>query len=130
MAAPPTRQLQSDENNLAEMAQRLEAALRRPTKPVGPPALPPAAARPVGPPAMPPAAPRPPARPEPSVARKAAYFEALNAPKGSVKAPEPLPSPPPDLKVSSGKGKAEPQPPFESLEDEMAKMLGRSPGNT
>ena len=116
MVAPPPRQLQSDESNLAEMAQRLEAALRRPIKPVDPAALPPSATRPA-------------ARPEPSPARKAAHFEALNAPKGSVR-PEPLPSPAPDLKVLSGKGKAEQQAPFESLEDEMAKMLGRSPGNS
>jgi len=164
-ATPPPRQLQSDENNLAEMAQRLEAALRRPTKPVdpftGPPAAarpakpvepptaPPAAARPakpVEPPTAPPAAARPAkpvepptvpptaarqgARPEPSAARKAAQFEALNPPKGSVKSPEPLSSPPPDLKILSGKAKVEPQPPFESLEDEMAKMLGRSPGKS
>jgi hypothetical protein len=40
--------------------------------------------------------------------------------------PEQLSSPPPDLKVLPGKPKAEP--PLESLEDEMAKMLGRSPG--
>ena len=164
-ATPPPRQLQSDENNLAEMAQRLEAALRRPTKPVEPPTAPPAAARPVArpepsaappaaarsakpidtsaappaaprtakpaePSAAPPAAARPAARPEPSAARKAAQFEALNSPKGSVKSPEPPSSPPSDLKILSGKAKVEPQPPFESLEDEMAKMLGRSPGKS
>jgi len=112
---PPPRQMQSDENNLAEMAERLEAALRRPTKPVEPPAPPPGAVRPT-------------ARPEPPAARKATHLETLNALKGSVKSPEPLPSPPPDLKILSGRAKAEPQPPFESLEDEMAKMLGRSPG--
>jgi len=162
----PPRQSQSDENNLAEMAQRLEAALRRPTKPVEPsapaasarpnkpieppgppaagarstrpvePALPTAGARstkpvepappvaatrpskPVEPPAPPPAV----ARSEPA-ARKAAYL-------GSVKSPDPVPSPSPDLKILSGKSKTEPQPPFESLEDEMAKMLGRSPGKS
>jgi hypothetical protein len=112
-AAPLPRH--SDENNLAEMAQRLEAALRRPIKPVEP---------------VPPTAARPAARPEPPAARKAASVEGLNAPKGSVRSSEPLSSPPPDLKVLSGKGKAEPQPPLESLEDEMAKMLGRSPGNS
>jgi len=109
MVTSPSRQLQSDENNLAEMAQRLEAALRRPTKPGEPPAPPPAAARPS-------------ARPETATARKAAYL-------GSVKPPEPLPVPP-DLKILPGKPKAEPQPPLESLEDEMAKMLGRSPGKS
>ena len=149
---PSPRQSQSDENNLAEMAQRLEAALRRPTKPVepsapaasarpnkpveppGPPTAgarstrpvepaPPAAAtrpsKPVEPPAPPPVV----ARSEPAAARKAAYL-------GSVKSPDPFPSPSPDLKILSGKTKTEPQPPFESLEDEMAKMLGRSPGKS
>ena len=111
MAAPPPRQQQSDENNLAEMAQRLEAALRRPTKPSEPPAPPPAAAA------------RPTPRPEPAAARKAAYL-------GSVRPPEPVASPPPDLKILPGKPKAEHQPPVESLEDEMAKMLGRSPGKS
>jgi hypothetical protein len=110
MAPPPPRQQQSDENNLAEMAQRLEAALRRPTKPSEPPAPPPAAAA------------RPAPRPEPAAARKAAYL-------GSVRSPEPVASPP-DLKILPGKPKAEPQPPVESLEDEMAKMLGRSPGKS
>jgi len=113
MPAPPARQSQSDESNLAEMAQRLEAALRRPVKPAGPPA-------PI----------RPAARLEPSAARRAAYFEALNAPKASVRAPEPLAAPPPDLKALSGKDRSESQTPFESLEDEMAKMLGRSPGGS
>ena len=111
MAAPPPRQQQSDENNLAEMAQRLEAALRRPTKPSEPPAPPPAAAA------------RPTPRSEPAATRKAAYL-------GSVRSPEPVPSPPPDLRILPGRPKAEPQPPVESLEDEMAKMLGRSPGKS
>jgi flagellar protein FliO/FliZ len=142
---PPPRQLQSDENNLAEMAQRLEAALRRPTKPVDPATVPPATARPTKPvepptappaaarptkPVEPPTAPRAAARPEPSAARKAAQFEALNPPKGGTKSLEPLSSPPSDLKILSGKAKVEAQPPFESLEDEMAKMLGRSPGKS
>jgi hypothetical protein len=120
MPAPTARPSQTDESNLAEMAQRLEAALRRPTKPVEPPAPPPTAARPA-------------ARPEPAAApmsRAAAYFESLNAPKGTVKAPEPPPSPTPELKALPEQGKSEPQPPLESLEDEMAKMLGRAPGKT
>jgi len=116
-AASSSRQPQSDENNLAEMAQRLEAALRRPTRPVDPAAPPPGPAR-------------LPARPEPSAARRAVRFETLNAPKGGIKSSEPPPSPPPDLKILPGKAKSEPPPPFESLEDEMAKMLGRSPGKS
>jgi flagellar protein FliO/FliZ len=110
MPAPAARPAQTDESNLAEMAQRLEAALRRPTKPVEPPAPPPPA--------------RPVARPEPAagpMSRAAAYFESLNAPKGTVLAPEPPAAPTPEIK---------PQAPFESLEDEMAKMLGRTPGKT
>jgi flagellar protein FliO/FliZ len=112
-AAPPPRAVQSEEKSLAEMAQRLEAALRRPPKPIEPPAPPPAAAR-------------SPARPESPPLRKP-LLDALNASKANVRLPEP-PSPPPDLKILPGKGKGEPPP--ESLEDEMAKMLGRSPGKS
>ncbi len=111
-AATTPRAVQSEEKSLAEMAQRLEAALRRPPKPIEPPSAPPAAAR-------------SPVRPESPPLRKP-LLDALNASKGSVRLPEPPSSPPPDLKVLPGKAKAEPPP--ESLEDEMAKMLGRSPG--
>jgi hypothetical protein len=113
-AAPPPRgAVQSEEKSLAEMAQRLEAALRRPPKPIEPPASPPAAAR-------------SPLRPESPPLRKP-LLDALNASKANARSPEP-PSPPPDLKILQGKGKAETPP--ESLEDEMAKMLGRSPGKS
>jgi len=107
------RPVQSEENNFAEMTQRLEAALRRPTKPTESPAPPPAA--------------RPPARPESPPLRKP-LLDAINAAKGSVRLPEQVSSPAADVKVLPGKGKAEPPP--ESLEDEMAKMLGRSPGKS
>jgi flagellar protein FliO/FliZ len=111
-AATAPRAAQSEENSLAEMAQRLEAALRRPTKPIESPAPSPAAAR-------------SPARTEPPPLRKP-LLDAVNATKGNTRLPEQASSsPPPDLKVLSGKAKAEP--PVESLEDEMAKMLGRSP---
>lgn len=116
MAGPPAKPTQSDEKNLAEMAQRLEAALRRPPKPADPPVPSPAAAR-------------QPLRPEPAAARRPA-FDSVSAPKPGIKLPEQLSSPPPDLKILSGKAKAEPPPPLESLEDEMAKMLGRSPGKS
>ena len=112
-AAATPRAVQSEENNFAEMTQRLEAALRRPTKPIESPAPPPAAAR-------------SPARPESPPLRKP-LLDALNASKANVRSPEQVSSPPADLKVL-GKGKAEPPP--ESLEDEMAKMLGRSPGKS
>jgi flagellar protein FliO/FliZ len=115
-ATPTPRQVQSEENSLAEMAQRLEAALRRPTKPIESPAPAPATVRP------------PPVRSEPAAARKPAHLDSVGAGKGSVKLPEQLSAPPPDLKVLSGKAKAEPA--TESLEDEMAKMLGRSPGKS
>jgi flagellar protein FliO/FliZ len=110
-AAAAPRAVQSEENSLAEMAQRLEAALRRPTKPIESPVASPAAAR-------------SPARTEPPPLRKP-LLDAVNATKGTARLPEQLASPTPDLKVLSGKPKAEP--PVESLEDEMAKMLGRSP---
>jgi flagellar protein FliO/FliZ len=112
-AAAMPRQSQADENNLAEMAQRLEAALRRPTQPVEPPPPPP-------PPAAPPPAARPAAAP---TSRAAAYFE---TPRAAAREPPPIP--PSELKILSGPAKGEP--PFESLEDEMAKMLGRTPGKT
>jgi flagellar protein FliO/FliZ len=113
-APPPSRQPapSSDEGNFAEMAQRLEAALRRPSpaklepKPEPQPAL------------------RPPVRPEPPAGRRPAPLDAAGAPKAGVKAPD---SPSPDLKVLQGKGKNESA--IDSLEDEMARMLGR-PGKS
>jgi hypothetical protein len=102
-AVPPPKPTPSDENNLAEMAQRLEAALRRPTRPEPPP---------------------PPVRPQAPAGRKAVKPDAAGPTKVSGKSPE---AQPPDLKILSGKGKSEP--PMDSLEDEMAKMLGR-PGKS
>jgi flagellar protein FliO/FliZ len=109
-AGAAARAGQSEENSLAEMAQRLEAALRRPPKPTESPAPSPAASRSPG-------------RTEPPPLRKP-LLDAVNA-KASARLPEQVSSPAPDLKVLPGKAKAEP--PVESLEDEMAKMLGRSP---
>jgi hypothetical protein len=109
-AAAPPRQAQPDENSLAEMAQRLEAALRRPTKPAEAPSV------------------RPQSRPEPS--RKPVNPDAAGPAKPALK---PADSPAPDLKVVPGKGKSDQaiEPVMESLEDEMAKMLGRSsPGKS
>jgi flagellar protein FliO/FliZ len=114
-AAPTPRAVPSEESSLAEMAQRLEAALRRPTKPTEAAAPPPPAAR-------------SPVRPESPPPRSKPLVDAISAAKGSVRLPDQLSSPPPDLKVLPGKGKAEPPP--ESLEDEMAKMLGRSPAKS
>jgi hypothetical protein len=109
-SATGPRASQSEENSMAEMAQRLEAALRRPTKPTESATASPVAARSAG-------------RIEPSGLRKP-LVDAVNA-KASAKLPDQLSSPSPDLKVLPGKPKAEP--PVETLEDEMAKMLGRSP---
>jgi flagellar protein FliO/FliZ len=95
MVPPAPRPTPSDESSLADVAQRLEAALRRPTKPEAPPPM------------------RPPVRSEPPAGRRSANAKS--------------PDPPPDLKVMAGKGKAESA--IESLEDEMAKMLGR-PGKS
>jgi flagellar protein FliO/FliZ len=110
--APPPRPSQSDEN-LAEMAQRLEAALRRPLKPVEPA---PAAAPP--PPPVRVASPAP--APSPA-ARASVYFEpptrgpATRSQDGGQA---------PMLKVVPAQGKAP------SLEEEMASLLGCSTGKT
>ncbi len=112
-AAAPARAAQSDENNLIEMAQRLEAALRRPTRPVEPP-LPPQRA----------------VRTEPA-SRVSAYFE-TPMPGGAAfpaAAPAVEVKPPP---VPAQLEQAEDEPPqaFGSLEEEMASLLGRPPGKT
>ena len=112
-AAPPLppRAAQSEESNLAEMAQRLEAALRCPIKPVEPAPLPTPPARPVPlrevtPPPAPPAAAREPAAPA--------------FPKEPV----------PDLKVVPASKSTRPTPAFTSIEEEMASLLGRSTGKS
>jgi len=122
-ASATSRAAQSDENSLAEMAQRLEAALRRPTKPTESAAPPSPGARSPG-------------RSESPPLRKP-VLDGVNASKGTVKPTEQVSPaskgtvkpteqvPPPELKILSGKAKTEPA--AESLEDEMAKMLGRSP---
>ncbi len=117
---PPTpRPSQSDESNLAEMAQRLEAALRRPIKPVEPVQTPaPASA--------------PPARATAPVvtaaSRVAAYFEspAATVPPPALRDAEP----PSDIRAASTPTAPTPQASFESLEEEMASLLGRSSGKT
>jgi flagellar protein FliO/FliZ len=97
-AAPPPA---SDQGNFAEMAQRLEAALRRPARTESPgPARQPRQEPPAG---------RRPGSPDPRARAKSAE------------------APPPDLKVLPGKGQNELA--MENLEDEMAKMLGR-PGKS
>jgi flagellar protein FliO/FliZ len=95
-AAPPSPA--TDQGNFAEMAQRLEAALRRPTRTDSP-------------------APARQPRQEPPAGRRPASADASRARTKSADVP------PPDLKVLPGKGQNELA--MENLEDEMAKMLGR-----
>jgi len=87
-AAPPLPLPPSADQSLAEMAQRLEAALRRPP----------------GEPASPPVAPEPPPQPQRAAASRS-------------EPPPSMPSPAPAASPSSA---------FDSLEDEMASLLGRS----
>jgi hypothetical protein len=98
--AEPAAVPQTD-RNLAEMAQRLEAALRRPnTTDYQPPVTDPLATAP---------APKAEMKAEPKVEPK---FEARPTP------------PKPDTKAPAAKN------PFDSLEQEMASLLGRQPGKT
>jgi hypothetical protein len=135
--APPPQ----TDHNLAEMAQRLEAALRRPgatdvhppvTDPlampvkspapkVSKPAEPPRAApEPISPPLT---ASREPAAPEsPRVAtRESAIPEAPRAPEREPRAA------PPEVKPAAAAAEKNP---FDSLEQEMANLLGRPSGKT
>ena len=111
----PPKQMQNDESNLAEMAQRLEAALRRPIKPVEP-----------APPAPPPVPVRAPPQAAPAAspaARVAAYFDPPATTRSAPGRAQELP-PAPVLKVVPAQEKAP------SLEEEMASLLGRSQGKT
>ncbi len=152
---PPPLDPPLDERNLAAMANRLEAALRRP----GPttrdaaepgarePRMPssadlggaPPARRPLGEPRaplgerLPPRpAPRPPAAPAQSTSAPsmpAAPAEPAPAPAEMQQAPasEPqAPAPSPAAKCEEPAGKTA----YESLEQEMASLLGRPPGKT
>ncbi|HEX7881751.1 MAG TPA: flagellar biosynthetic protein FliO [Afipia sp.] len=100
-ARPAEAPLSSADQNLADMAQRLEAALRRPggemrlDTPIGPIERPGA----------------PPSAPEPTGSRPVPRAEGAPRP---VAPPPPPPPPPPAPKAA-----------FENLEDEMANLLGR-----
>jgi flagellar protein FliO/FliZ len=110
----PSRNGQNDASNLSEMAQRLEAALRRPIRPVerAAPPVPHVAIEVLPPePAPPPAAPP---LPELSVVP-----EPVAAPEPIA---QPVPQPPPVVPSPR------PAPVFTSIEEEMASLLGRSPG--
>jgi flagellar protein FliO/FliZ len=108
----PPKPTQNDESNLAEMAQRLEAALRRPIKPVEP-----------APPPVPVRAPPPTAPAANPAARVEAYFDPPATTRSAAgRAQEPPPAP--VLKVVPAQEKSP------SLEEEMASLLGRSQGKT
>ncbi|CAN5198132.1 flagellar biosynthetic protein FliO [soil metagenome] len=100
-ARPAEPSLSSADQNLADMAQRLEAALRRPGGEPRPDAGESRAAPTIGAverPGAPPVVPEAPSRPVPR----------------AVTPPAPLPPPTPDATTA-----------FENLEDEMANLLGR-----
>jgi flagellar biogenesis protein FliO len=106
-AAAPAASAAAD-NNLADMASRLEAALKRPA-PASPPR--PAAPR------VSPAAASAPAAPA-KAPEKAPEAAAIVAPPLAEKAPEPAAAPVPD----------KPENIFGSIEEEMANLLGRPTG--
>jgi flagellar protein FliO/FliZ len=107
-AAPPPALPPQTDHNLAEMAQRLEAALRRPSaNDMHPPVTDPLAA------SVP-----PPPRPAPPPLR-----EVRPEPKADFK-PEPKFEPKSEPKPAQAKN------PFDSLEEEMASLLGRQSGKT
>jgi flagellar protein FliO/FliZ len=120
--APPIPEpvaLAQSDHNLAEMAQQLEAALRRgPAAEGRPPVTDPLAVNPAGKaPDMPPRTPREfKARAEPKLEAK---IEPKREPRPEHK-PEPKLEPPP----TPGKDL------YENLEDEMASLLGRPSGKT
>lgn len=137
--APAPASQQGADQNLADMAQRLEAALRRPApaaaatqapRPAAPtPAVPkpaaeaPRAAPPVTPPAPQPAAP---AKAAPEVTPPSSAAAPERASEASAKpAPSPTPAP---AKVAAEKPEKSEKPDdvFGSLEEEMANLLGRS----
>jgi flagellar biogenesis protein FliO len=100
---PPPPDLATADQNLAEMAKRLEAALRRPS--------PSGEARPAA--ATEPTAGTPPPAPEAPPVRTAPRVSVEPAPSGSA-TPAPEVAPP-----------TRPKGDFENLEDEMASLLGR-----
>ncbi|MBV9969636.1 MAG: flagellar biosynthetic protein FliO, partial [Xanthobacteraceae bacterium] len=107
----PPRNGQSDASNLSEMAQRLEAALRRPIRPVERAVPTSHVSIEVPPPASAPPAP----------------FELSVVPQ-PVAAPEPVTPPAPQPPQPAPPSSTRPGPVFTSIEEEMASLLGRSPG--
>ncbi len=121
----PEPEPQAADHNLAEMAQQLEAALRRTPVPEGRP--------PVTDPLAMPASPRPPARDY--KLRVDPQFETRAEPRFDAR-PEAKPEPRPEMKPAP-KFDSRPKPAapggkavYDSLEEEMASLLGRPPGKT
>jgi flagellar protein FliO/FliZ len=113
----PPRNGQNDASNLTEMAQRLEAALRRPIRPVERAAPPvPHVAIEVPPPEPAP----PPAPPQPPLLELSVVPQPIAAPEPIAPPPPPVPTPAP--------APTRPAPAFTSIEEEMASLLGRAPG--
>ena len=138
MSAEPAAATQAD-HNLAEMAQQLEAALRRAPMPEGrPPVTDPLAAQAANPPAKSIEAPaRAPSRDfKPRVEPK---FEARPEPKLEPKVEpklEPKLEPKSETRIETTSG-TKPEPSvaagktvYDNLEEEMASLLGRPPGKT
>jgi len=130
--APAAAQASADQN-LADMAQRLEAALRRPSAPAAPAPSRPAVAAPAS------AAPKPAAE-APRVAPPAPVVGPVKAPDvpapaaaapekpkdAAAAAPKPAPAPAPAKAAPEKSDK--PDDVFGSLEEEMASLLGRPAG--
>lgn len=150
--APAASQQQPADQNLADMAQRLEAALRRPAAPATPtpprpgvaqpgvaqPGLKPAAETPrAAPPVISPAPPAAPAKaPEVTSPAAAAPEKPKEAPVSAPAAAKPAapPAGPAAAKPAPAPAKAAPEKSdkpddvFGSLEEEMANLLGRPAG--
>ena len=127
--APPSA---SDEQNLAEMAHRLEAALRRPSAGEAAPSVEPIAAPPVEAPMVKPVR-------EP-MTRPSAPAEAPAMPPVAA-APRAAPAPMPDIarmtvdakvppKAARPDARSQTKAVYDSLEQEMASLLGRPSGKT
>jgi flagellar protein FliO/FliZ len=120
--SPPTADV-----NLADMAQRLEAALRRPARSTESRDT---APRPEPKPRLAAEPPRPPAGVEPAASEPTPIREPEPEPPPAAAA-EPTPAPPPEP-VKPAQAATEPKPApaksvFDSLEEEMANLLGRPP---
>jgi flagellar protein FliO/FliZ len=114
----PPRNGQNDASNLSEMAQRLEAALRRPIRPVervAPPSVPHVAIE------VPPPEPVPP----PAPSQPPLELSVVQQP---IVAPEPIAPPSPPTPAPPTAPSPRPAPVFTSIEEEMASLLGRAPG--